>query len=438
MMTALPSPVFQIIDRLERQGYQAYAAGGCVRDILREAYPHDWDVCTSAPPWEIVRCFASERVIETGIQHGTVTVLIDSIPVEVTAFRSDGPYSDGRHPDYVRFGTDLPEDLSRRDFTINAMAMDRKEKIIDLFGGRADLEAGCIRCVGDPGKRFGEDALRIMRALRLAAVLGFSIDPKTAESIHRNKERLQRIAPERISAELLRMLSGGSVFPVLSDFGDVLGVIIPEIFPAAGTNKPTESAFLHEIFKTVAALEPIPVLRLAALLGSLEKGDGTAIADETEQNADRILRRLRLDKHTITQACTLIRFQRVEFSPDISCVRTWVGRLGHDTLRQLLCLRKAEWQIKGADCRDLDEVSRLQDEIIREKLCCTRAALAVNGKDLLRAGFLPGKEMGRILDTLLQKVICGNFPNEREALLCAAKNLCGEGKTESGQPENNF
>ena len=229
----IPKGANDIIKALQKSGYEAYVVGGCVRDSLLGKIPKDWDICTSALPDDVKNCLPY-RMLDTGLQHGTITVVVDDVGYEVTTYRKDGVYSDNRHPDTVEFVTSLTEDLARRDFTINAMAYNETEGLIDRFGGVFDLNRRLITCVGNPDDRFTEDALRILRAMRFAATYGFSIQPTTAESIHRNKDRLNNIAAERIQTELTRMLLGDGVLQILLDFSDVIAVIIPELKPCIG------------------------------------------------------------------------------------------------------------------------------------------------------------------------------------------------------------
>ena len=262
-----------VLARLEDAGHAAYAVGGCVRDLLRGAVPHDWDVTTSARPEEVMALFPG-RCIPTGLPHGTVTVRENHQSIEVTTFRADGPYDDGRHPRSVTFSTRIEDDLARRDFTVNAMALDRRGTLVDVFGGREDLARGVIRCVGEPDRRFGEDALRVMRALRFAACFGFSIGEETARSLRRSAPGLRRIAAERLREEMTKLLCGDGAAAVLLTYPEVIGVFLPEILPSVGfeQHNPHHCYTVWEhLVRSAAAVPPEPVLRWAMLLHDIGK-----------------------------------------------------------------------------------------------------------------------------------------------------------------------
>lgn len=268
-----PAQVSAILERLEQAGFAAYAVGGCVRDTLLGRVPQDWDVATSARPEQTAALFAG-RSIPTGLQHGTVTVRQEGLSVEVTTFRADGPYSDHRRPDAVYFSDSLAEDLCRRDLTVNAMAMDRRGVLTDLHGGREDLRRGLLRCVGEPDRRFDEDALRIMRTLRFASVLGFTVEERTAAALHRRAPLLGSIAAERLLSEMDRLLCGRYVLPVLLAYPDVLGVFLPELLPCVGFDQRNRH-HLYDVWghtsRAVAAVPPEPVLRWTMLLHDVGK-----------------------------------------------------------------------------------------------------------------------------------------------------------------------
>jgi tRNA nucleotidyltransferase (CCA-adding enzyme) len=269
MKIKIPSQVDGVLKRLSENGREAYAVGGCVRDSLLGLTPNDWDVATSALPEETERIFADCRVIETGLKHGTVTILSGGMPIEVTTYRIDGAYSDGRHPDDVSFTRNLKDDLARRDFTVNALAYNPESGLADCFGGRQDLADGIIRCVGDADIRFREDGLRILRALRFSSVLGFSIESRTAESALRNRDLLDRIAGERIQAEFTKLLCGRGAAEVLRKFREIIAQFIPEIRPSFGFDQhnPHHSYDVWEhVLHSVNAVTPEPVLRLTMFL----------------------------------------------------------------------------------------------------------------------------------------------------------------------------
>ena len=388
MRFELPPGALEVLRRLNAAGYQAYAVGGCVRDMARGVPPHDYDICTSALPAQTERCFTGERVVETGIRHGTVTVLMAGEPYEITTFRTDGDYLDGRHPQSVAFTDSLTEDLRRRDFTINAMAYHPDIGLRDPFDGQADIARRMIRCVGDANARFTEDALRILRALRFAAELGFDIAPDTARAMRELSGRLALISRERIAAELLRALNGINAVPVLQAFDTVLLAALPD-YPAAAL--PEE---LH-------ALAVLPrgdiVLRLAALLAPC----GAAGA--------RVLASLKPSRALSSQVLALT----AAAGEDISRAELplWLARLGETQLRRLLTLQGRE------------ELLACLPALLAQHPPLTLGELQINGRDLTAAGLPAGAELGRTLNALHRRVLLGELPNERGALLAATMTM---------------
>lgn len=312
MVLAMPEDAACIIRRLNEKGYPAYAVGGCVRDALLQKTPKDWDICTGATPAQMQEVFAGWHVVETGLQHGTLTVVCHHTPYEVTTFRTDGEYTDHRHPDSVIFVQSVEKDLARRDFTINAMAWHPAEGLVDCFGGQEDLQRGLIRCVGNPVDRFTEDALRILRALRFASVYGFAIEAETAAAIHQLKDTIAHVAAERIQVEMTKLLCGDHAADILRAFRDVVAVILPEIAPCFDFDQ-KRSHHLYDVWEhilhTVAAVPPIPALRWAALFHDTgkphcftldEAGNGHAYGHQavSAEIAKRAVATLRLDKST--------------------------------------------------------------------------------------------------------------------------------------------
>lgn len=425
----------KVLKRLGEYGYQAYAVGGCVRDFLMQQTPHDWDIATSATPYETMACFQDYHVIETGIKHGTVTIMIDHIPIEVTTFRSDGDYSDGRHPDKVSFVTSLEDDLMRRDFTINAMAMDANGQIIDLYHGKQDLLAKKIRCVGDAPMRFHEDALRIMRALRFASVLDFSIEANTAAAIHALKENLSLVSKERIASELARLLMGDAVFAMLRDFPDVLSQIIPEMKPLIGFNQHSAyhiyDIYLHTAHAVASSAKQLPI-RLAMLLHDIGKPecfhrDANGIghfyghAHISCQMAKEILKRFKFDNHTIDTVCLLILHHDGRIAPKKASIKRCLRLLGTETFEMLLYVQLADDLAKASAKADsalahYQQVYALYEEVLAASECFSLSDLAVNGHDLYTLG-LRDKAIGDMLQLLLDEVITEKTKNTRESLL---------------------
>lgn len=428
-----PVSVDKVLGRLEEAGCEAYAVGGCVRDLLRGKAPADWDMTTSARPEEVMALFAPHAV-PTGLPHGTVSVCLDGQRFEVTTFRTDGAYTDCRHPGTVTFSRSLREDLCRRDFTINAMAMDRRGRLTDPFGGQEDLRQGVIRCVGESDRRFGEDALRIMRALRFAAVLGFTIEPDTARGIRENRKKLSCIAAERLLSEMDRLLCGGNAGPVLLAYPEVLGVFLPEILPCVGFDQRSKYhcyTVWEHIVRSVEAIAPQPVLRWAMLLHDIGKPACFTVDDRGaghfyghdrrsgEQAAD-ICRRMRMDRQRSERIALLVRRHGQPLPDTARGMLRLLHAVGEETLRQLIAVKRADNLAQAAQYRtrqhDIDRSEQLLETVLAEQPCLDLRQLAVNGRDLTARGY-EGRAVGEMLRGLLQKVWDQELPNEREALL---------------------
>ena len=436
MPLSLPEPVNTALSRLEDAGFAAYAVGGCVRDKLMGREPQDYDVTTAARPEQTAAVFASERVIETGLQHGTVTVLLRGQPLEITTFRVDGPYSDARHPDAVRFTPSLREDLARRDFTMNALAYSPRRGLIDPFGGADDIRNRLIRCVGDPDTRFREDALRILRCVRFAAALGFDIDPATAEKARENRALLSRVSAERVAQELKKLVCGPFVRRVVLTETDILGVVLPELLPMRGfdqRNKHHIYDILEHCAAACEAIAPEPVLRLAALLHDVGKpdcfftdeagvGHFYGHAERGAELADAILERLRFDRESREEIVALVRRHDLRIEPERRAVLRCLRRFGPDFFFRLLALKRADALAHAPGPKTDERLARydaleaLARATLSEAACFSLRSLAVNGHDLLAAG-LSGPAVGQALDALLDAVIDGRVPNEKDALL---------------------
>ena len=391
----------ELLDTLHRAGYAAYVVGGCVRDSLLGLTPHDWDLCTSALPQQVMELFGAQRCIPTGLQHGTVTVKQSGALYEITTFRTEGTYTDGRHPDEVHFVPDVREDLARRDFTINAMAYNEKEGLVDPFGGQADLQSGVLRAVGVPRQRFTEDALRILRLHRFAARFGFAIDPPTAQAAQELCAHLDCVSVERIEEELAKLLSAPAPAAYLDE--KILGVVLPELSPEAlAAAKPVVDA-------CPAGERALPV-RLAALLLSLGE-DGTR----------RTLRRLRCSNACIEETAVLVReaVPGVPVSLNIYA-RRLLGKYNLCTVQRIAALGTALQPERAADFAALSE---LAEQLDADGVCCRVSQLAVNGRDLMAAGVPAGPGIRKVLEALLDGVIREEYPNERQALLAAVQQL---------------
>ena len=435
----LPEGADFVLKRLHAEGYQAYVVGGCVRDTLLGKVPKDWDVCTNALPHDMQRVFADCHVIETGLQHGTLTVMYNHEPFEVTTFRVDGEYTDHRHPDEVIFVADVKEDLSRRDFTVNAMAWSPETGVVDAFGGQEDLAAGVIRCVGEPEKRFGEDALRIMRALRFASVYGFRIDPATDVAIHALKHTLADVAAERIRVELQKLLCGGGAGEILRNYRDVIFTLFPQLAPMDGFDQRTPHHLWDVWEHTVRAVENVPpteVLRLTMLLhdcGKIaaftvdDRGEGHAYGHEEQsvRIAEKVLADLKVDNATRDRTLLLIASHGWPVTPDRRLLKRRLNQLGEDALRQLIEVKRADALATGTKDAAAVEAHRREtlsalEALLVEKPCVTLRDMAVNGRDMMALG-AKGRAVGEILQWLLEQVLDDALPNERKDLLETAR-----------------
>jgi len=430
----LPAYVEKAIEILNLNGYDAYAVGGCVRDEMLGITPGDYDVCTNALPEEIKKCFSDFRVILTGEKHGTVTVIIDQ-PIEITTFRTEGEYSDNRHPDSVSFVSDIETDLARRDFTVNAMAYSHKTGRVDPYGGARDLDNKLIRCVGDPDKRFEEDSLRIMRALRFSSVYGFEIEEETARSAKKNAHLLSKVSVERLFSEMTKLLMGKHAHAVLKKFTDVVGVIIPEILPTVGFDQHTPHHHLdvwEHILAVVEYSSSERIMRWAALLhdlgkpesyvfGTDNKGHFPGHQDTGARIADTVLKRFRCDNATRLAVVSLIANHDLYFKGEKRDMQLVIHRLGKYTAGRVMEFRIYDSMAQAPDTveQKVAEATRglrIFNEVVNEGLCCGINDLKIDGKALMELGVPEGKMIRNILETLLLAVIDGCCANEKEAL----------------------
>ena len=397
-----------LLDALHAAGYAAYAVGGCVRDSLLGRTAHDWDLCTSALPQQVMELFGTEQCIPTGLQHGTVTIKYGGQLYETTTFRTEGSYTDGRHPDAVQFVPDVREDLARRDFTINAMAYNEAEGLVDPFGGQADLQNGLLRAVGEPQQRFTEDALRILRLYRFAARFGFALDAATARAARQLAPHLDCISAERIQEELAKLLAAPQPGVYLEPA--VLAVVLPELTPENLTAaKPVVDA-------CPAGEENLPV-RWAALLGALGEAD-----------TRRVLKRLRCSNACIEETAVLVREtagqgvseEKASAHPGDIHIRQLLGRYGLCTVERLCALCAALHPQTAPTCALAAQRAR---QLETDGVCCRVSQLAVNGRDLMAVGIPAGPALRRVLEALLDGVIRAEYPNEKPALLAAAQKI---------------
>ncbi len=436
---AMPAPVRDAIERLEAAGFEAYAVGGCVRDVMIGRVPNDWDITTSARPEETARVFAGYRIVETGIRHGTLTVLMEGMPLEITTFRCDGEYLDNRHPVSVTFARRVEDDLSRRDFTVNAMAYHPVRGLVDLFEGQKDIAQRRIACVGDAKTRFEEDGLRILRAIRFAAVLDFEIAEETAEAIHSCRALLSGIAAERLREELCKLVCGVGAARILREYHDVIEVFIPEFAPCVGFAQNTKYHCYDVYEHTLRALEQETAgdlcTRLALLFhdigkprcytedeqGGHFKGHGAVGTEMT----DKILLRLRFDNTTRERVVKLCDYHDREIPAEARSVKRLMRAFSDEDILRLMevkrCDRVAHAEGYNTPSEALVRIPQIVEEIRAADECISLRTLAVKGDDLIALGVPKGREIGRILSELLDAVMDGELPNEREALLEAAK-----------------
>ena len=501
MKIRLPEKVNILIKHLESCGYEAFAVGGCIRDSIMGRMPNDWDLCTSASPDEMKECFSGFtwhpetaehgspgstrecKVIETGLQHGTLTVLLDGEAFEITTYRIDGEYSDGRHPDEVAFTRSLEEDLARRDFTVNAMAYNETFGLVDPFGGQADLESKILRCVGEPSKRFTEDSLRILRCIRFASQLNYTIEKSTSEAMYECLPLIDRVAAERIRVEFEKLLCGPAAVSVLREHRDIIAHIIPEIRPMFDLDQ-KNAYHVYDVWEhTLHVMENIPaepLLRLMAFFhdigkpptmtvvpndryvsdvprdsaaessdvtgtGILSNPDGTSGSDDPGASypewghfygheaagaeiTKSILRHLKFDNYSRDTICSVIDAHKIVFQPTERHARRLLNKLGEEQLRMLIQLELADVKSQNPVYTDerVENINAFEaalESVLAAEQCFSMKHLAVNGKDMMELGVPQGREIGRILNALLEQVVDGDLCNEKAALLQAAREI---------------
>ena len=435
MQIQLPEKVHKIIDTLEEAGFEAYAVGGCVRDSILGREPDDWDITTSAKPEEMKRLFP--RTVDTGIKHGTVTVLLGGEGFEVTTYRIDGTYEDGRHPSEVTFTSNLKEDLLRRDFTINAMAYNERSGLVDLYGGLADIDKQVIRCVGDAVERFEEDALRMLRAVRFSAQLGYRIDEVTGEAVKALAPNLQKISAERIRVELVKLVT--SPHPDYLRTAYELG-ITAQVLPEFDLCMETPQRHRHHcydvgehILHSMLGVEPDKVLRLGMLFHDIGKPqtltvdpDGTTHNKrhplEGEKITRKVMRRLKFDNDTTDKVTKLVLYHDYDIAPTEAGVRRAVNRIGEDIFPMIFTVRRADIAAQSDYMREeklakVAYIEKLYREVLARRDAVTLKDLAISGNDLIAGGMPPGRQIGETLSALLERVLDDPSPNTREILL---------------------
>lgn len=435
MVINVPKDVENIINTLYDAGFEAYAVGGCVRDSILGRTPNDWDITTSARPEQVKKLF--RRTIDTGLQHGTVTIMIDKTGYEVTTYRVDGDYLDGRHPESVEFTASLEEDLKRRDFTINAMAYNNKEGLVDIFGGMDDIKRKVIKCVGNPYERFSEDALRLMRAVRFAAQLGYDIDKETFEAIGKLAPTLQKVSAERIQVELVKMLTSDNPGHIKVAYeAGLTAQFIPEFDVCMKTDQhnPHHKYSVGEhIVESVKTVEPDKVLRLAMLLHDIGKPECITTDDEgidhfyghpkvSAEMAVEILKRLKFDNATIQMVKKLVLNHDKRIEPGEKYMRRAICSIGEECFPKLFKVFEADISAQS-DYQLADKKAKLERNradygmILSKGDCVSLKTLAVTGKDLIDNGVKPGPQMGSILQEMLKDVIDHPENNNKEYLL---------------------
>lgn len=439
-MITLPAQVNTAIGLLEKSGFEAYAVGGCVRDLIMGRKPYDYDITTNALPDRMKEIFSDFRCIETGIKHGTLTVIIDKMPLEITTYRIDGEYKDSRHPDSVSFSENLKDDLSRRDFTVNTLCFNERSGLIDCFGGLKDIENKTIRCVGEPDKRFNEDALRILRAVRFSCTLGFSVEEETAKSVLTNRELIKNIAIERVREEFTKLICADRVFDVLNRFREVIGVFIPEYSPLSECEQNTPYHIYNVFEHSLRALEEIDndeVLRLTMFFHDIAKpvckktdefgvdhfkGHAALGSEMTRE----ILKRMKYPNSVTDKVCSLIAIHSEPCPKTKEDAKKFLLINGEEFYEAFMKVRRADCLAKAQPHAQDEKLKNMQlflDEIRENYECYSLKQLKIDGNDLKEVGIRNGLDIKRILDILLNDVIYSRCENEKDVLLKRAKEI---------------
>ena len=435
----LSKKVTLAMEKLEDAGFEAYLVGGSLRDILMGREVHDFDITSSAKPEEVMEVFSDFKVIPTGLKHGTVTVLVEDEPLEITTFRSESGYSDGRHPDSVSFAKSVEDDLGRRDFTMNAMACRINGELFDLFGGQKDIADKLVRTVGNAKERFSEDGLRILRAIRFAAVLGFEVEAGTKDAIHQMGYMIEKVSEERIVSEFNKIMLSEKPSTYLREYKDIICIFIPELEACIGFDQKNHH-HVYDVFEhTLRVVDNMPPklsLRLAALfhdiskpfcfeIGSDGEGHFYGHASKSAEMAENILRRLKYDNVTITDVCQLVKYHDHQVENNDKIIKRMLRRLGEKGFFDLLDLKRADNLGQSEEFRYrqdiLQELENSARRILDEKACFSIKDMAINGSDLIKLGMMQGPEIGEVLEMLLDKVISGEIKNDRQELIACLK-----------------
>ena len=435
----LSKKVTLAMEKLEDAGFEAYLVGGSLRDILMGREVHDFDITSSAKPEEVMEVFSDFKVIPTGLKHGTVTVLVEDEPLEITTFRSESGYSDGRHPDSVSFAKSVEDDLGRRDFTMNAMACRINGELFDLFGGQKDIADKLVRTVGSAKERFSEDGLRILRAIRFAAVLGFEVEAGTKDAIHQMGYMIEKVSEERIVSEFNKIMLSEKPSTYLREYKDIICIFIPELEACIGFDQKNHH-HVYDVFEhTLRVVDNMPPklsLRLAALfhdiskpicfeIGSDGEGHFYGHASKSSEMAENILRRLKYDNVTITDVCQLVKYHDHQIENSDKIIKRMLRRLGEKGFFDILDLKRADNLGQSEEFRYrqdiLQELENSARRILDEKACFSIKDMAINGSDLIKLGMVQGPEIGEVLEMLLDRVISGEIKNDRQELIACLK-----------------